>query len=1098
MLKDEKTGIEIITGENDTNIASHSVVRNSKKENTTMKKTKLYRAALVVFVMALSGLLFVSSVAGQQNDWENPTVFDVNTEPPHCTLMPFPDQKSAVEKPAEDSPFYKSLNGDWKFYWVPKPDDAPADFFEPDFNDSGWKQIPVPSNWELLGYGIPIYTNIRYPFRPRPPFVPHDDNPVGSYRTRFTVPDGWKGRQVFINFDGVMSALYLWINGQLVGYSQDSMTPAEFNITKYLRPGVNTLAAKVYRWCDGSYLEDQDMFRFSGIYRDVYLFSTPDTHIRDYFARCKFDENYKDAELKVTADIKNYSCLKTGKHALEIVLLDGKQQIARASADIAPIEGAAEQTADIKTVVIAPHKWSPEDPYLYKMLLVLKDGSGEVVEVESCNIGFRSVEIKKNIFLVNGVPVKIKGVNRHEFDPDYGHAVPVARMVQDVELMKRFNINGVRTSHYPNDPKWYELCDKYGIFIIDEADVESHGLENKLPASLPKWRDACVARMAAMVQRDKNHPCVIIWSLGNECGGGSTFDYMADYTRKADPTRPVHYQGQNSSADINSVMYPSVDSLTWEARRSTDKPFFVCEYAHAMGNAVGNLPEYWKVFEHFPSLMGGCIWDWVDQGITKTVADGTKFFAYGGDFGDHFDTPVGNFCINGLVRPDRAVEPELYEVKRVYQYVGFEPDDLCAGKIKILNKYFYTNLKQFDINWSLLEDGTVIQKGRLDPIDLEPGKTAVIDIPFKKPNLVPGAEYWLNVSFNLTADRLWAKRGYEVAAAQFAIDFNAPPAPMIAANDLPDVKLSQTDSNIIVEADKLRVTFDKDTAAITSFVYDDRQLIAHTDDGAGGPVLNAFRRYTDNDWNWGGKWNFPDLWYKAGLQNMKRQVKSITARRLNPKAAIIETRIIWQAANNAGFEHDCNYIVYGNGWIHIDNDVRPFGKLPPLPKLGLLMTLPEQFENFTWLGRGPHENYPDRKSSADLGLYQSTVTRQYVPYVRPQETGNKEDVRWAALTDESGAGLVIIPDEPLSMTALHFRATDFAAPHTADLKPRKEVFVCVDYKQCGIGNSSCGPPVLAKYTVVARPARFGLTLRPYSQDMGPLKNFARLKLPHLD
>lgn len=1042
----------------------------------------------------------------QTNDWENPEVFTVNTEPPHCTLMPFADAQSALADDDEQSPFYKSLNGDWKFRWSSRPSNRPVDFYRPACDISRWDEIPVPSNWQLQGYGVPIYTNVPYPFKPNPPFIMNDNppdfttakypNPVGSYRTDFAVPDGWKGRQVFLHFDGVKSAFYLWLNGEKIGYHQDSMTPAEFNITKYLKPGGNTLAVEVYRFSDGSYLEDQDMWRLSGIYRDVYLFSTPNVHIRDFFARTDFDDDYKDAVLKVTAKVKNYARQKAPPHTVEAAVLDTGRKLASVSIDTGLL-AAAESVRTVNIELKNPRKWSCEDPYLYTLLLTLKDEKGKVIEVERCRFGFRQVEIKGNQLFVNGVPVKIKGVNRHEHDPDSGRAVPYWRMVQDIELFKRFNINAVRTSHYPNHPKWYRLCDRYGIFVIDETNLESHGLsygKDALPGSLPQWKAASVARLAAMLERDKNHPSVIIWSLGNEAGHGDDFKAMADYARSHDSTRPIHYEQFNAIADIDSKMYPTVGYIIQQGRADKPKPFFMCEYAHAMGNAVGNLKEYWDAIETYPGLIGGCIWDWVDQGLRKTAPNGREFFAYGGDFGDKPNDE--NFCINGLVQPDRTVQPELYEVKRCYQYVAVEPEDLPAGKVKIRNKYFYTNLNGFDIRWSLSQDGAVIQTGSIEPLNVRPAESRTLTIPFIKPDLAAGAEYFLRISFHLKDDTLWAKKGYEVAAGQFKIGFDVPTAGLAELSDFPPLDVEDTAGVVSVTGDNFTIAFDRNAGMIKSFICDGKTLIADTNDGTtNGPALNAFRQYTDNDRNWGGNWKFPDIWYKAGLNKLERRCKNLRLDTTNPRAVKVKTHVTCSVANDAGFEHYCTYTIYANGWVRIDSDIKPFGELPVLPKLGLIMTLPADYENFTWLGRGPYENYPDRKTGCDTGLYKSTVTAQFFGYVRPQETGNKEDVRWAALTGPDGAGLLAVAEPLMSVTALHFRPTDLAAPHTSDLTPRKEIILCLDYKQLGLGNSSCGPGVLKKYLVKPEPCRFALTIRPYNPQMGALDTVAREGLP---
>ena len=1012
------------------------------------RSNKLYTS--VAFLILLS----FAAAAINNNDWENPEVFGLNKEPAHCTLLPYPDEKTAAKGTPDASPFYKLLNGNWKFNWVSSPADRPVNFYRPDYDVSGWKEIPVPSNWQLEGYDVPIFTDIKYPFECNPPFIPHDNNPVGSYRTEFTISKDWRDREVFLHFDGAGSAMYLWINGQAVGYSQDSMAPAEFNITKYLRNGSNVLAAEVYRWSDGSYLEDQGTWRLSGIFRDVYLFSTPAVHLRDFFIRCDLDKKYRDAVLDVTAKIKNYSDKAAKWYEVEVLLLsNGRHQVGRITGRTDGLAAGAESVVEMETTVKNPHKWSCEDPHLYIVMLILRDAYGKVVEVERCNFGFREVEIKDGQLFLNGVSIKIKGVNRHEHDPDHGRAVPYLRMVQDVKMMKQFNINAVRTSHYPNDPKWYDLCDLYGILLIDEANVESHGLADKVPGDRPEWRAACVDRMASMVERDKNHPSVIIWSLGNECGRGSAFKYMADYTHKTDPTRPVHYEAQNEVADIDSVMYPTVDKIIKRGRENNRKPFIMCEYAHAMGNAVGNLKEYWDAIEKYKGLIGGCIWAWTDQGFWKTDPNGKKFIAYGGDYGDKPDV-IGNFCLTGLVSSDRTVSAKLWEVKKVYQYIGIEGEDVRAGKIKVSNKYFFTNLSEFDILWMLSEDGVVIQSGEMQPINVAPGAGKSITIPIKRFKPAAGAEYWLRVGFRLSKDTLWAKKGHEVAWEQFKIPFNAPPKPRMDFSMIPDLNLKQTDDGVIIEGGSFAVTFSRQSGTIRSLIYNDKMIIADVAGNINGPVFNAFRQYTDNDRNILGDWKYPDLWYKAGLNNLNRRIKNFQVDWLGPKAVRIITETACTGNNAAGFEHYCTYTIFGNGYIDIDSKIEPFGKLPILPKIGLIMTVSGRLNNFQWYGRGPYENYPDRKTGADVGLYRSTVDEQYVPYPRPQENGNKEDVRWATLTDDAGAGLLAVADDNvMSVTALHFKPTDFAAGHTNELKRREGITLCLDYKQCGLATA---------------------------------------------
>ena len=1022
------------------------------------------------------------------NDWENPEMIARNKEAPHCTLMPYANEAQALKADRFASSFFKSLNGRWKFHWAPKPADRPADFYQPDFDVSDWKTIPVPDNWQMEGYGKPIYTNVRYPFKKNPPFIQHDDNPVGSYRTEFVIPSSWKNRQIFLHFDGVESAFYLWINGKKVGYSQGSRTPAEFRITDFLQPGKNLLAVEVYRWSDGSYLEDQDFWRLSGIFRNVYLFSTPQMHIRDFEIHTDLDSDYRDAELRVTARVHNYGPRAFWKPRVDVTLFDPQGRLVNsevlASDETDYLRSGAESVLVMRAHVENPLKWTAETPNLYTVVLRLKNKTGKVAEFESAWIGFRKVEIRGNQFWVNGKPILIKGVNRHEHDPDTGHYVSEESMRKDIVLMKQFNINAVRTCHYPDDPRWYELCDQYGLYLIDEANIESHGMGYKPDHTLanrPEWEKAHLDRIQRMVERDKNHPSVIIWSMGNEAGFGTNFEVCSDWIHRRDPSRPVHYERawRRPQVDIVSVMYPRVSWLEEYGQKYNDRPFIMCEYAHAMGNAVGNLQEYWDVIEKYPQIQGGAIWDWVDQGLRKKDARGREFWAYGGDYGD---TPNDkNFCINGLVFPDRKIPPKLWEVKKVYQNIQFQPEDVLAGKIGIRNQFFFTNLDWFDFNWTLSEDGRVIQSGTLPPLDVGPGAKGFVHILFKKPQLKPGAEYWLKLSARLKQNVLWAEKGHEVAWAQFKVPFQVPPAKRPNVSALPSLKIRESDGDIHVSGKDFEAVFNREQGSLKLLKFKGKPLISH------GPVLEAFRAPTDNDKH------LAKSWRQAGLNRLKETVQSVETKKLGGNVFQMTVKKSVSRRDSAGFHWTAVYTLYGDGALHLENQVEPFGKLPKeLPKLGVRLVLPQNLEQFVWYGHGPVENYPDRKTGAPVGVYHSTVTAQYVPYVRPQETGNKEGVRWTALTDKKGDGLLVVADSLLSVTALHFTANDLdKANHIDELTPRKEVYLSLDAKQLGLGNASCGPPVLEKYAFHPRPVTFGFVLLPYEKKTGDLQTVAR-------
>jgi beta-galactosidase len=762
-------------------------------------------------------ILTASAAAAKTSDlpdWENPEMFGQNKQPPHCTLLPYPDAATALKGTRDASPFHMSLNGKWKFHWVPKPADRPKDFYKLDYDLSDWNDIPVPSNWQLEGYGIPIYTNTTYPFvpewqEPDPPHIPHDNNPVGSYRTEFEIPAHWDGRQVFLHFDGVKSAFYLWLNGRKVGYSQGSMTPAEFNITDYLNSGKNTLAAEVYRWCDGSYLEDQDTWRLSGIYRDVYLFAAPPVHICDFFVRCDLDENYKDATLRVTAKLHNYTRKTVKAGTVEVTLLDADDKPVGANpimkGKFARIAGLGDASLEMHANVPNPLKWSAETPNLYTVILTLKNHAGAVVEVQRCSFGFREVELKGGQVLINGKAVLFKGVDRHEHDPDHGQAIPLARMIQDIKLLKQNNINAVRTSHYANDPKWYDLCDRYGIYLVNECNLESHDVRNKVPKSLSEWKDACVDRMASIVERDKNHPSVVIWSLGNEAGFGDNFEHMAAYARRADPTRLVQYQmaGRHPVTDIICPMYVKIPQLLEYAKREHRRPLIMCEYAYSRGNACGNLQDYWDVIEAHRQLQGGFIWDWVDKGLRKFDCNGKMFWAYGGDYGPSGIPSDGSMVCNGIVGPDRDPEPELYEVKKVYQYIEAKPIDNAAdGRVRIRNKYDFLSLDFVDIFWELTVDDKLLQKGTLPKLSLPPQTQQDVNISFERPrDLKPGAEYFLKIKFSLAGDTLWADKGYIVAWDQFKLPWHTPQMPLVDVNAMPELQIEDVNEIKVIGKD---------------------------------------------------------------------------------------------------------------------------------------------------------------------------------------------------------------------------------------------------------------------------------------------------------
>ena len=721
-----------------------------------MKRTLYFLSLLSLVILAVPFI-----IAAEQNDWENPAVNGINKLAPHATLIPYPDEAGALAGKRELSPYYQCLNGTWKFFFVMKPGDAPQDFYKEDYDIKGWNEIPVPSNWEMHGYDIPIYTNIKYPWVPcEPPYIPHNYNPVGSYKKTFSVPQNWNGRNITLHFDGVQSAFYVWVNGKKVGYSEDSMTPAEFDITPYAHAGENTIAVQVYRWCDGSYLEDQDFWRTSGIFRDVYLFSTAALHIRDFTVQTVMDSTYTNADLKVKTNLINTAEKEAAGYKVEIKLFDKNNNpvMALASSGEKEIKKNEEAVLNLSAQV-KPEKWSAEIPYLYTLVIALKNADGQIIETERCKVGFREVKIINSQLCINGVPILVKGVNRHELDPDKCRAIGEDLMYKDILLMKQHNINAVRTSHYPNHPRWYELCDEYGIYLIDEANIETHYWWSRFSKD-PQWKTPMVERVAAMVERDKNHPSVIIWSLGNESGYGDNHRAASKWVHENEKTRPVYYNPAEYEPDVDIVspaMYPRLNMLEEWAKNPDPRPLITCEYAHAMGNSTGNLKEFWDIFRKYPKLQGGFIWDWVDQGLTKYNAKGEKFYAYGGDYGDH---PTDkDFCCNGLIAPDRTPHAGLLEYKKVLQPVQMQAVDLLQGKIKITNEHNFTNLNTLAASWTLCEKDKVIQSGAFMPLDIKPGQSQEITVPLQKPELKAGAEYFLTLRFNLAEETMWALKG---------------------------------------------------------------------------------------------------------------------------------------------------------------------------------------------------------------------------------------------------------------------------------------------------------------------------------------------------
>jgi beta-galactosidase len=1040
------------------------------------------------FLIALSLICSLIINAQKVNDWENPAVVGINKYAPHCTLIPYPDERMALENNRIMSPDFLSLNGYWKFNWVEKPDDRPIDFYLPGYDDSQWKQIAVPSNWEFQGYGVPIYVNIPYEWtnKPDPPHIPHDYNPVGSYRQHFTVPENWNDKQVFIHFGAVKSAFYLWINGRKVGYSQDSKTPAEFDITDYIKSGSNLLAIEVYRWSDGSYLECQDFWRVSGIERDIYLYACPKVYIRDYFVHAGLINDYTDGEFILDVVLANKGSHHGRSYTIKAKLIDesGSSVIASFSGEINLKKNRTGNISFGQTIE-KPRKWTAETPNLYTLVLLVYNDDGICEEAVSCKVGFRTSEVRNGLLLINGVPVTIKGVNRHEHDPVKIHVMTEEMMLKDIRLMKQFNINAVRTCHYPDDPRWYELCDQYGIYVIDEANIESHGMGYNPDRTLgndPRFMTAHLARVQSMLERDKNHPSVIIWSMGNEAGDGVNFDTCYNWIKQRDPSRPVHYEraelGRNT--DIYCPMYPDIEYLAEYASSPQARPLIMCEYAHAMGNSTGNLQEYWDVIESHPQLQGGSIWDWVDQGIEQKDSKGKIYYAYGGDFGPAGTPSDSNFCINGLVLPDRTPHPALFEVKKVYQYIDIKLTDPEKGIISVKNKYDFISAENLDIHWQLVGDDNIIDSGIVEKPDIAPKGEKAFDLGLSAVEPVPGVEYFLNFSVTTRKPSGLVPQDHEVASGQIPLPWKAEVKPVKDKASLETI-WSKDRKMLTVSGADFYVMFDTLTGTMTSLEFNGTQFLTK------GPEPNFWRAPTDNDFG-NGMPKRCAVWKEASAV---RVVKSFIVSRPAKGEVHVTSNFL---LGKSQIPYKLTYKVYGTGDIIISGEIDPGNdELPEMPRFGMNLRIPSEFSQVKWYGRGPFENYWDRHTAAFVGVYESKVADLSFPYLRPQETGTRTDIRWMSLTNEDGTGLIIVGLPLISASALLFTTsqldyTDNMFRHTVDLTPNDFIDVNIDYRQTGVGgNDSWGARPLAVYTISSGKYSYNFRIRPINQNNDPMK-----------
>ncbi|MEM6738021.1 MAG: glycoside hydrolase family 2 TIM barrel-domain containing protein [Bacteroidota bacterium] len=1050
----------------------------------------------LLYLILFQHLLHIELILGQkQVEWEDPEVFQINREYPSATFYRHSSEEAALNaKKYEGSPFYQSLNGTWKFNWVRKPSDRPQYFYKEDYDVSDWGEIEVPSNWEINGYGIPIYTNIKYPFPANPPFIPNDYNPVGSYKRSFEISNEWSGKDIFVHFGAVRSAMYIWVNGAFIGYNEGSKTPAEYNITEFIRPGKNSISVEVYRWSDASYLEDQDFWRLSGMEREVYLYASNKYTVKDFTIRANLNETYSDGIFSLNIKFRN-TAEKTAKGIVStLTLLDRRKKLfkERKILNLAP----GEHTTSFNTTLTDVNKWSAETPYLYTLLLTIQDKKGNLIEAISRKVGFRKVEIKNNQLLVNGVAVYLKGVNHHDHDPVTGHIVSEDLTVKDLTLMKEHNINAIRCSHYPKDEHFYRLCDEYGFYVIDEANIETHGMgttnqnsslekglkiQSKHPAYLPQWKEMHKDRTIRMFERDKNYPSIIIWSLGNEAGNGENFEATYDWLKENDSTRPVQYEGAKKfdNTDIYAPMYERIPDMEYYAKGEAKKPYILCEYSHAMGNSVGNLKEYWDMMEKYDVLQGGFIWDWVDQGLSAKNPDGVSYFAFGGDLGSSRIQNDNNFAINGLVHPNRIRHPSIFEVKKVYQYVKFKNFDRASEKLALYNGYDFIDLNRFSLEWELLGNGEVRHTGKLANVQVPPhdAKELMVDLP----TLQKGSEYYLRFYAKLKQNEGLLKAGHIVAQEEFRLSTYL----FVNFNEIAGGKMeaSEEDAVIRIGNENFTAKFSKSAGHLLLLDYGKGNILK-------APVKpNFWRPPTDNDFGY----RMPEklsVWKKASQQQKLIAFDwKLTSRSGHEKRKDQQFARVTAKFSLPGIKGWVAIIYQFNvrGELLISQELNLHDKeVPMLPRYGTNLVINKEFENVKWYGRGPKENYIDRKTASFVGIYDSKVKDLMFEYVRPQENGNRTDTRWITFKNNIGDGIEIQSvDNLISFSAHHQLISDFdegnkkIQRHTYDIPIRPLVNINLDLIQMGLGgDNSWGAMPLEEYQVKPEDYNFSFLIRP--------------------
>ena len=1074
-----------------------------------MKKNKLIGAShlgrLISRATMMACLMGVTTAHAQKTtitgtEWDNPLKTSVNRENAHTLAIPFADEAAVAKNDMTASPYYQSLDGVWKFYWVSNPSKVNANMCKQDYNDATWSDIDVPASWQVYGirhnksWDKPLYCNVAYPFSfdkntfsvmaDRPGWFTYRGdmtNPVGTYRRKFTIPANWKGRDIYVRFNGVGHGYYLWVNGQRIGYSEDSYLPSEFNITDYVTEGENTIALQVYRFTSGSFIECQDYWRLTGIQRHCFLWAAPKSQIRDYFFTTDLDATYTNATANVKVSLTGVNAVQNG--TVEVKIEEEGQAIAQASKSVTT---ATELSFDIK--VTNPKKWSAETPNLYDLVLTLKDKDGKTIDIRGGKVGFREVGIRNDgALIINGKRMVFHGVNRHDFSPVNGRAITDEEIEEDIKTMKRLNINAIRTSHYPNDPVFYDLCDKYGMYVLAEANVECHA--NMGLSSEPKFLNAMVERSQNHVKWMRNHVCIFIWSFGNESGGGDNFKSVASAIKALDKTRLTHYEGKSDFADVSSTMYGSYETINWIGSSQHNRPHIQCENSHSMGNSMGNVREMYDLYEKYPCLTGEFIWDFKDQGLLTKNSGGVEYWAYGGDFGDNPND--GNFCINGLVRPDRSYTAKTYNTKKIYQPLEFKPITGRKNAFRYKNKMAFLPSTTYDVNYEILdEEGKQLAAGTIDK-SVAAGDSTTITIDISAVNNLPtDEEAFIHFTAKQKEKTLWAEAGYVVAEEKLPVKTATKSMYDLKQLDgCEEIAIEETSSTLTLSNSKFTAVFSKTAGYLTTYTYDGVQLISKA------LKLNMFRLPTDND---GSKRN---SWDDMGLRNLIARGKSVEVEKsADGKTVNVILNTRYTGTSNNIINVQMNFLVCANGVMMVNSFIKPTNTGAIIPKMGFRLEMPAGMEKMHWFGRGPWDSYRDRKEACFPAIYQSTVTDQYEEYIMPQEHGTKQEVRWMSLENEDGNGLVFVAPDQMAASAVHFRPEDnytdkdHRSRHTYEFKKCAQTIVSLDAATRGLGNNSCGPDVMSKYELKAANTAFRFFIMPLTKDMNAAK-IARVNMP---